>query len=285
VFRHTCHRKFSHTSIACFPLEALKDAPIAIIWEVTRAALFCDVDLRKFDLKYEAGNKWHDQSELRKQLVGHRDFVGKGLPTQVAQKTWDASLDSFKQNDEVVVLKAELEPADTSAWNLKLQPLTLSSGHRLDRRYGSDRFLELTIPDLSKEDTKSKNSRAALSSDKLMQWINQRHYFLGRLWEPFYVRQVTKKQVPGPRTEDIFQTKPGNKYMHQVYLFAVNGNTFRNPSPIGSLPPASEALTLRKRTNLSIAGLLEWAIGLSSNGSEPGPKYFSRLKLSMFGAL
>jgi hypothetical protein len=250
---------------------------------VTRAAIHCKVDLRFFDLVYEDTNEWRNLDMLRQKISRHVLFVNKkGLPERCDDATWDAALNEFRTHDKVVVLSAELSCSQVEGeppFHLQLKPMKLELGHRLDRRFGADRFLEITMPSPESLEQKPRgSSRLPISSEQFFQWLcREVHHFVGRCWIPFFSKPVTKKvwaMVNGEKKETV-------QYLDQVYFYASDGDHFR-PLGEGQFPAPEEALTLDRRTKLSYDKLLEWAINPKRSGKQPALKLFSRVSLSEF---
>lgn len=209
-------------------------------------------------------------------------FVGKGLPPSSEQKAWSVALERFQEHGKAVTLSAELvyrpNNRDGPLYDLILHPLKFEVSHRLSRRFGADRFLEVTIPSSTAKDQPALVKDDENRSEKIITWLTQKpHYFLGRRWVAFHTRDMTKT-INDPKSPDQIK----KVYPDRVCFFAVDGDHFRNPYPIDLVFPApEEALTLEKRTKLNLHHLLEWAVGLSKNLDQPVPKLFSRLSLSM----
>ncbi|PTB66240.1 hypothetical protein BBK36DRAFT_1118900 [Trichoderma citrinoviride] len=260
------------------PHPELTQAPLAVIWEITRAALHCKVSLEQFDLLYEPNDSWHDQSRLRETISRHPLFRGKSLPPASDSVAWKTALGDFQTKVKTATLSAELVYNQDGGplYSLRLQPLKLELGHRLARRFGADRFLEILIPSpSSSSDEDPKVLKEAKSLEKIVDWLTKsRHYFLGRSWKPFYVRGVKGKKLSGTT-----RSTPQDR----VYLFACDGNNFRSPSVADSIPPLEEALETKRRTKMKLSGLLRWAIGIDNerNSQQPITKLFSRLALSL----
>ncbi|KAM0252534.1 hypothetical protein ACHAQJ_007666 [Trichoderma viride] len=259
------------------PHPELTEAPLAVIWEITRAALHCNVSLDQFDLLYESNDEWHSQSSLRDTISKHSLFSGKSLPQSNDSAAWKTAIGDFQPKAKTFTLSAELvynQDSNRPLYSLRLHPLKLELGHRLARRFGADRFLEITLPPASDDKPKIlKEDEGSLK--KIVDWLtNSCHYFLGRSWKPFFVRRVKLKKTSGTN-KSIF--------VDRVYLFACDGNNFRNPNTPDDIPPLQEALEIGSRTKLKLSGLLRWAIGIDNecNSKQPVTKLFSRLALSL----
>lgn len=277
-------RKLNHGP-AVFPSPYLNAAPLAIVWEITRVATSLGVNLKDFELEYSTKEGWDDQTKLRAALATNPLFAGKGLPPKCDSHAWAAGLDGFKKGNKVVVLTAELSyssRSDGPLYDLKLGYPKLQLGHRLDRRFGSDRILEVTIPSpCPNEMPKGMTGSVKEFSAAVLNWLcGTDHYFLGRTWTAFFTRSV-KKKVKEATDLDVAR----DVFMEQVYFFAVNGIQFRKPCPPGSLPMQEQAEMEQPRTKLDLAGLYQWAFGGKSRGekcslNQPAPKLFSRIALS-----
>ncbi|EGR45650.1 uncharacterized protein TRIREDRAFT_67742, partial [Trichoderma reesei QM6a] len=264
--------------VAKLPHPELTQAPLAVIWEITRAALHCKVSLEQFDLLYEPNDSWHDQTNLREIVSRHPLFHGKSLPPASDSAAWRTAMTDFQTKVKTATLTAELVYNQDGGplYSLRLQPLRLELGHRLARRFGADRFLEILIPSpSSSSDEDPKVLKEAKSLEKIVEWLTKsRHYFLGRSWKPFYVRGVKGKKIPATT-----RSTPQDR----VYLFACDGNNFRSPSIADGIPPLEEALEIKRRTKMKLSGLLKWAVAIDKerNSQQPIAKLFSRLALSL----
>jgi hypothetical protein len=191
---------------------------------------------------------------------------------------WDAAFGSFTSQDRTIVLAAEfvVNTDDMGPlYRLKLQSPRLELGHRLARRFGADRFMEVIMPSPTSRDAPEIIKQDAQGAEKVIRWLTDNlHYFAGRHWAPFYNREAkrtAKDPLPPHKTITIMQER--------VYFFATDGNNFRPPED--QFPSQEEAKTPEHRTKMRRSDLLNWAINIEGNASQPVPKLFSRLALSM----
>ncbi|KAL7943552.1 RNA dependent RNA polymerase domain-containing protein [Trichoderma barbatum] len=261
------------------PYPALTQAPLAVIWEITRAALHCNVSLDQFDALYEPNDSWHGQSNLRETISRHPLFHGKSLPQSSDSVAWQTALGDFQTKVKTATLSAELvynQDSSGPLYSLRLNPLKLELGHRLARRFGADRFLEIIVPSPSAEkEAPNIIKEDPMSLEKIVDWLTSScHYFLGRFWRPFFVRSIKGKKVSGTNR---------NASSDRVYLFACDGNDFRPSAAPDGISPLEEALEIKCRTKMKLSALLRWAVGIDSEGSSKQPitKLFSRLALSL----
>lgn len=252
------------------------------MWEVTRAALHCNVSLDHFDLLYEPNDRWHNQANLRDAISKHHLFHGKSLPQSSDSAAWQTAMGDFQTKVKTVTLSAELvynQDEGGPLYSLRLNPLKLELGHRLERRFGADRFLEITVPSpsVSTEDRPSILKEGEGGLEKVVDWLTKsRHHFLGRCWKPFFVRHDNKGK--GKKPAGAKKAPSAEK----IYLFACDGHNFRKPITPDGIPPLEEALHSKSRTKLKLSGLLGWAVGIGNarNAEQPVTKLFSRLALS-----
>lgn len=265
----------------------LDKAPLAVAWEITRAALHCDVDLEKLDLSYEA--EWNKQEALRNALLRHRLFQGKVLPERCREDAWSASMSTFQTRGLGVALTADLEFAATSnesgpLFSVSLQPLKLEQCHRLSRRFGADRFLEVNFPSPSGKDVPAvvKKAEGGCGPEKIIEWLtHNKHQFLRRQWVPFFTRDTKKKKVFQRQGRD---TEFKMIHLERICFFAEDGDDFsRCKGNDGErIPPPEEATAITKRSRFRLRRLLRWAIGVDKSKSQPALKLFSRIALSKF---
>ncbi|UNI13911.1 hypothetical protein JDV02_000606 [Purpureocillium takamizusanense] len=259
-------------------LPGLELAPLAVIWEVTRIALHCGVEFESIsDLKYEPTESWHDQAALRKRLASHPFCEGKPLPPPSEPKAWELALGPFQSADAAVYLKADLSYASDESeqiYDLRLIPLQLDRGNRLMRRFGADRFLEVTIPSPTEtKDLPDLLKRVPEFSEQVIRWLTQNtHRLVGRDWAAFYTSKPK-------RTAKTSQGKPLS--LERIHLFAVGGDNFHTPHTRGSIPSGDEALLPDCRTNMKLSTLLEWTVGIQHNTTEQVAKLFTRIALSL----
>ncbi|KAI9166522.1 putative efflux pump gsfJ [Paramyrothecium foliicola] len=267
-------------------IPGLAEAPLAVQWEASRILLESNVPIHQFDLEYAPTESWLRQPRMRAKLERLLRPSGKSLPAASDENAWDAAVSNSVVSDRMPHYAADLEfngEPSGPLLKLRLHRLKLDLGHRLIRRFGSDRLLEVNIPELDKKDNlpnhiKSDNNLAA----DMVGWLTREpHSFLGRLWAAIYVRK-NKKTERKQRSHEISSPDKKTIYLNQIYFFAIDGHSFRCPCVPGTLPPIEEAQSLAFRTKVSRSELLAWAISWEENMSQHPLKLFSRLALSKF---
>lgn len=237
----------------------LQTAPFPVAWEATRIAQHCSVDLTEIkNLAYQ--DSWKIQQELRSTLSRHEAFQGKALPIASSDIAWTVSLVQTENMpfDQQVVYSASLDfKSKSNPLTLTIQPLKIEQSYRLGRRFGSDRFLELLVPS---PDT---SNLPAFMKDKddmffkgLVEWLKARHAFCGRGWKAFYTKSGGSRK---PIKDLQFGPDPRPVYKERIYFFAEEcGGTF---------------------PRLVVPDMLDWALELRNNKSQPVLKLFQRIAL------
>lgn len=231
---------------------------------------------------------WENQNTLRSVLCRRPEFRARAFPEPSSDDAWAAALDSFHSRGRSVVLSATLDfnmAPSGPLFILSMLPLKLDDSHRLSRRFGSDRFLEVLYPSPN-----STNVPPALRGEDAREAANKwlargLHQLAGRQWISFYTKDAGYKEPAthlrlGPESAKAV-------FKDRTYFFAVDGHNFRTPSPRNSLPPKDQKVCAR--TKLSVHRMLDWLLQLRENTDQPYLKLFSRIALGtsslcLFGA-
>jgi hypothetical protein len=155
---------------------------------------------------------------------------------------------------------------DAPLFLLRLNPLRLEKGCRLNRRFGPDRFLEVLIP--------STNGKAAasilkddVSVDKLIHWLTrQRHSMFGRRWAAFFAadagyRKPIKEVRASPDAKPVFKER--------IHLFAEQSSDFKMSVSPNVLPVKT------------VEEMLDWLLQFNLNQDQSFLKLFSRIQLGL----
>ncbi|KZL80643.1 rna-directed rna polymerase [Colletotrichum incanum] len=254
----------------------LNRAPFAIAWEITRIAVHCNVDLGKVDMTYD--ESWVNYNQLWKSLLTHPLFIGKSFPERPNADAWTAAVAGSKtvRGQHVVfsvsfdqVLRAQEGPI----FALSMLPISLEQGCRLHRRFGSDRFLELSIPSPNSWKAPINNTEA---SQEVIHWLSSRlHYLAGRQWRAFFSRDAGYKM---PQKNLSLGPEPKPVFRERISLFAENGNNFHTALP---LETALQDNQREVRVKIPAHRMLDWLLQFGSNKKQPYLKLFSRIQLGL----
>ncbi|KAJ5851681.1 RNA-dependent RNA polymerase eukaryotic-type [Penicillium soppii] len=208
-------------------------------------------------------------------ISGHNQRNNQPLPEKTPSRAWDAAVDNFKskKQSEVVVLSGEMDWCDESEpgiFKLNLNPLKLERTCRFHRRFGSDRFMTITVPAPDRPCSHQMNGPYPSALRECMAtWLTRHeHFCLGRTWRAFYVEEMkTKRKSKGePR--------------FRIELFAVAGEDF---APFSKLSPAISPprLQSQKPTRMTVESLLEWHMPKAANENQSNCKLFQRISLGL----
>ena len=224
-----------------------------------RISQCCAIDITLIELTYSSS--WKNQTYLRSALWKHDAFRGQSFPVSASAKAWEASLNpSTLLFDQHVVFSASLDFTETKAKPLRLtlQPPKIEQSHRLGRRFGFDRFMELLIPSPDTSNLPLYLKKDESFFDNLIQWLTKEsHTFCGRQWRPFYTkdggaREPAKDLTFGPPEKKIYQNR--------VYFFAERGPGL---------------------TELPLHSMLHWLLDFkqAANRRQPVLKLFQRISI------
>lgn len=206
-------------------------------------------------------------------IRGHSHRGGQILPEKTSTRAWDSAVGHFKseRKSEVVVLTGALDwcaPNEPGILKMTLNPLQTERTCRFHRRFGSDRFLSLTIPAPTvPPDHLRSTLQPSVLRETIASWLTRNdHQCLGRTWRPFFVEEVKNKK----------KVKDDPRF--RVEFFAVDGVDFdRRSSPVVAPPDQASD----KHTPMSVDALLEWHMPSADNSNQNNCKLFQRLSLGL----
>ncbi|KAK1492046.1 RNA-directed RNA polymerase [Colletotrichum tamarilloi] len=255
----------------------LNRAPFAVAWEMTRIAVHCGVDLGEVMMDYD--ESWINYSQLWKALLAHPDFAGKSFPERPSTDAWTAAMSGFNTvRGQHVVFSARFDQVPRAKkkgpmFSLSMQPIALDQGCRLHRHFGSDRFLEILIPNPKGWHEPIKEPEV---SQEVVHWFSsKRHYLAGRQWRAFFSRDAGYKT---PQKNLNMGPEPKPVYQDRISLFAENGNNFHVALPLGK---SSHDNPREFRVKLSTGEMLAWLLQFEHNKEQPFLKLFSRIQLGL----
>lgn len=249
--------------------------PLRHRYELERIGRCWDIPLSLVYKGSEMSPSFNDQEKFWSWMQTHKQRDGRALPERSPRRAWDAAVGDFKtgKQSEVVVLTGELEwclDHEPGIFKLKLNPLRPERTCRFHRRFGSDRFLTVTIPATARPPTRLRfEDEPTVLRESIAAWLTRHdHNCLGRTWRPFYVEEVKSKR----------KTKAEPRF--RVEFFAVDGEDFVRASrrkTIFSLPHQRSD----GHTPMSVHDLLEWHMPSASNRNQSNCKLFQRISLGL----
>ncbi|OBT64708.1 hypothetical protein VE03_05870 [Pseudogymnoascus sp. 23342-1-I1] len=276
-------RSFTQRLQQVFPElpQCLKEAPLCLRYEITRVFLHFEASMDGLTVRdFRTLLKYNDLWQFLKDLP---QLQGKAFPEKCAPKAWASSLGNWKAgNFEGVVMSASLKFTSSKTgplFKVQLKPLTTDRTHRLGRRFGNDRFLEVTLPNLTKSrPIGSTDDDLEMRRKEIMHWITSYcHRFMGIEWRTFGLKDARSKKINNIELKKA-SDDADNQATHQVFFFAVDGLGFQT----GPTLPAVDDNPAH-HTKFTVEGLLRWLIPfhLESNQKQPYLKLFSRISLGL----
>ncbi|TVY83675.1 RNA-dependent RNA polymerase [Lachnellula suecica] len=267
------------------PPSSLNPATFAVNYEVTRVFLYAgvpltDVELQDLDLSTQHD---HDYERLWKSLRNLPALIGKDLPEKSEPAAWNAAQTSngFIQGPHGVVFSGSLRFNESDRtgpfFRLQLQPMKLDLAHRLGRRFGHDRFLELDMPSLNDRHVPDVLRELGDRGRDIVieHLVDANHRLFGRTWKPFYCKPKDRKE----RKRDILTESTEETVAaaaHRVYLFAVDGRGFRIVRNALRDLPSPES-----HPRINIQELLNMVRPTRKNTHQPFLKLFARTSLAL----
>lgn len=233
-----------------------------MLWELTRVAAHCDVDIAHAHLQFD--ESWKDQDVFWTTLKNLRGFKGRKFPMKSDPRAWRAGMDGgFNDGNQAVIFTATMHTTDSTTGppaRVELEPLKCEQSSRLFRHFGSDRFLEVRIPSLDSWQTSEDDMEEVMP-----QWLTTgRHAFLNRLWSAFYVRD---RPLKSQLSDDINGREAKAVFYDRVLFFA---EASANPHSSRSLIPMCSRIEM-----------LNWLLSLKDQDAESYLKLFHRVSLGI----
>ncbi|KAI9930061.1 hypothetical protein ASPWEDRAFT_102291 [Aspergillus wentii DTO 134E9] len=246
--------------------------PLRYRYELERIGRAWNVPFKQM---LKGNNVSFNYGDFWKWIEGHNQRGENVLPEKPTRRAFDAAVGDFKtdKHSEVVVLTGDLDWCDESEpgiLKLKLNPLKTEKTCRFHRRFGSDRFLSLTIPAPAQPPRHLRfTSHPTLLRETIALWLTQNvHRCLGRTWKPFYVAQVKSKRK-----------SKGVEPRFKVEFFAIGGKDFDQISMAPPVAPSKQPSD--RHTPMSLNALIEWHMPTDANVDESNCKLFQRISLGL----
>ena len=197
---------------------------------------------------------------------------GKPFPPRTKNTVWNSLMGNTQLGSRAIVMSGILQFLPVGPlFQLRLRPLQLDLSHRLERRFGSYRFFEIDIPNLSGPKVpKALQDLGSIGRSILIDWLLNKHDFIGKVWaifsnKPWRIRDRKKKK-------SSIQSDLDNNPTQRLFFFAINGNGF---SPNKGTP------SLKSPESWTVYGLLNWLRPAEENMTQPYLKLYARTLLAL----
>lgn len=246
-------------------------------YELTRTALDYNIELSDFD-HHNAAN-FSDYASFWQWVLEQKCMQSKSPPRQSSIEAWGAG-EKFKD----VSLTGDLvfnHHRNGPLLKLSLHPLKIETSFRYSRRFGNDRFLVLSLPELcATHMPKAVSQEEDLVRENIIQWLcSAQHTLFGRTWKAFSCKSIRKRAKSGKKDTRASNPSKSNvkpsEPLYYIFFFAVSGcdmlPTRENVAPKGESPQG--------HTEMSVEALLNWAFPRARNENMAYPKAFQRYHL------
>ncbi|KAF4618382.1 hypothetical protein G7Y89_g14922 [Cudoniella acicularis] len=256
--------------------DELKPTPLWILYELTRVCLHTEVSLAKIQMP--SPPIFNDYDTFWQFLKNSPALKDKSFPDRSDREAIYAAQETFAKGRFAVIFSGSFRFNDSEPtrplFRFQLDPMKLDFSHRLGRRLGNDRFLEIDIPHL--HGNKIPTYLAKLGDrarEMIIDWlIDGTHRLLGRSWKPFHTRPKEKKD----RRRDILRDEKDDAVTaHRLFLFAVDGYGFR------IVPEPRLELSQPRHVKMTIPYLLNIIRPTRKNVHQSILKLFSRTQLAL----
>ncbi|EEQ89158.1 hypothetical protein RJZ56_007868 [Blastomyces dermatitidis] len=259
--------------------------PLRYRYEAQRAATFLKVPVEDILQKLD-----------RRKLPEYEDLwkdIHNGRPSSLektTQETWDMAVDQYEDRNstgDVVTLSCELEwcsNKEPGFLKLTLNPLKFMRGYRFSRRFGSDRFLEVTYPTVAEPPPhlvrKDDEVEKEILLEAISRWMaTSVHHLVGRFWRGLYIEDIQKKPKKSAKYDGV-GVSPKVSIKQRAFFFGTGGIDFRTARGPLDIPPHGEKSG--QRTSMSIDALINWHMPRAEkNNQKSDLKLFQRLQLGL----
>lgn len=250
-------------------------------YEIVRVFLHAEVPL--VDIEIPDPSPFSDYDLLWKALRGLPALKDKEFPERSERQAWLAAQENYIKGPHGVLLSGSLKfnsgssPTDPF-FKLRLHPMKLDLSHRLGRRFGQDRFLELDIPHLAgRHVPRLLQELGDRGRDLVIEYlVDGVHLLCGRNWKPFHCKPKEKDRKRDILKDYNDDDASAAATAYRLFFFAVDGNGFRIVKS-----PLQETSYAGNHFKLSISALLNLLRPTRKNTNESYLKLFSRTALAL----
>ncbi|KAF2736322.1 hypothetical protein EJ04DRAFT_490091 [Polyplosphaeria fusca] len=181
--------------------------PYFILFICTRLTIQLRIPLE--ELLPSLDTAWSDRDAFKNSIRRHKMCSNADIEPKAVWQAQKSSFDGYTFRGRLILNRRTSGPV----FNLELQPLQADPSCRLQRRFGTDRFLYLNVPAFDSGSGYNK-SEMKLIEEQFKIWFCTEHAFLGRKWRAFHIEPIKKKKL-GRREDDLSDKR--------IILFATEG--------------------------------------------------------------
>lgn len=195
------------------PPRGLRSMPYYALFICQRIALERSVSLTELVRNMDVAQACADPRIFWSSLEEHPKV--KLVKYKDSDRLWSAA----KRNYEGFTFKGQINIRSKQSgpiFQLDLHPILQDKSCRLQRKFGTDRFLYLNVPELSgKRWTGGNRNDLKLIRERWEEWLHTEHRFLNRKWRVFHFEPMKKPKTKG-RAADV-------THRSRIVLFATEG--------------------------------------------------------------
>ncbi|KAL5394363.1 hypothetical protein PMIN06_004228 [Paraphaeosphaeria minitans] len=232
--------------------EDLKHFPYFVLFICSKLASEHSIPLSMLLEGVEASSALADPPKFLEQVCENLSLPRDALRDE--QKYWSA----WKRDFEGYTFKARIDCNDlgykispSPVFKMSILPIQAERSCRLQRKFGSDRYLYVNVPAFGVDSARYTQSDWKNIELQFRLWCNRDHSFLGRTWRVFHLEPRMKKK--GRITDDLSAQR--------IVLFATEGIGIEKPTITGSM--------------------IDWFFPFEKNMDQAYPKAFARLDLGL----
>ncbi|TVY39001.1 RNA-dependent RNA polymerase [Lachnellula subtilissima] len=181
-----------------FPIlpNGLKLASFRVAYEITRVFQHVGVQVPWPDIRFPPNPILENYDKLWNFLANLDNLKDKVLPEKSSLEAWNVAVDDYQKGSYAVVLAGSLRFNPDSRgpfFCFQLKPLKLDRSHRIGRRLGHSRFIEIDMPCLLVSGLPKSIPTRLMNQTQRVVWDwfwYQQHSLFGNAWKPFFVKDV-----------------------------------------------------------------------------------------------
>ncbi|RAR14531.1 rna-directed rna polymerase 2 [Stemphylium lycopersici] len=207
--------------------DSLKNIPYPVLFACQRVALESDVALEKIALSAATRSLPANSEAFWDSIDGYLRKANK--PTVRMRDTnrfWQAEkqhFDGFTFKGKIVLSPKQTGPI------MCLNSLAIQADRscRLERMFGSDRFLYLDFPKFEASKSIRQNmAEMQQIQTQFQEWLQGEHSFLGRKWRPFHIENLKRSKI---------SRRGEGEHDKRIVLFATEGLCMEHPYTVGQM--------------------------------------------------
>lgn len=177
--------------------DCLLALPFYVRYEICRVFWHTNVPLIGKDIPSRFD--WQIYEGIWQMLRKCPPLQGRRFPEKTSEEVWAALIVGDCSGGHGVTMCGSFHyhKSSTSLFRFQLEPLRLEESYRMSRRFGSDRFIEISIPDVivDKRGPKILQNVGRKSKDVIVDWmLDEMHHLVGRIWKPFGQKSIKRRR-------------------------------------------------------------------------------------------